>query len=267
MFYFHHESRFQMKVAHQDNGQSPHHGVEYDGLNAAVLLGSRVWFGQSRVSAHEALFRRTEGVGELAVVNQHDHSSQNHHLEVQHGGAQPAGPCFHGDQESKRSRSVTSSVDDVQFASACRILRFESVLVAVGNRNLSVFPDLGDDDEPPFTKSFSAVFCDSVRQRWSFRSCEFAESSERAESVDSFCLTEQSPKSCCSLENSDQPAGDSQCSDWFYRSGQRKTMVCCSTETLQSSYSWRLRSNIPLALWWLVVVELIKKIPTSKHNI
>lgn len=80
-------------------------------------------------------------------------------------------------------------------------------------------------------------------QRLSFRSCEFPESSERGESVNSFCLTEQSSKSCCSLKSSVLRAGlvesgGTQCSDWFYRSGQGKGClltvepVCCSTQTL-----------------------------------
>lgn len=52
----------------------------------AVLLRSRIRFGQSGISANEALLCWTESVSELTVVNQHDCSSEYHHLEVQHDG-------------------------------------------------------------------------------------------------------------------------------------------------------------------------------------
>lgn len=94
--------------------------------------------------------------------------------------------------------TVTSSADDVQFASACRIVRFESLPLPAATRILKYSQSWETTTSRLFRKSFSAgFFCDSVRQRSSFRSCEFPESSERGESVDSFYLTEQSPKSCC----------------------------------------------------------------------
>lgn len=126
-----------------------------------------------------------------------------------------------------------------------------------------------------FRKSFSAgFFCDSVRQRSSFRSCEFPESSERGESVDSFYLTEQSPKSCCcSRENSAQRAelveqeNPSIQTGFIGQSMERRRL--CTVKTGVMFYrditvqlqldNMELRSNIRVALWWLVVVQLFKK--------
>lgn len=96
-------------------------------------------------------------------------------------------------------------------------------------------------------------FCDSVRQRSSFRSCEFPESSERGESVDSFYLTEQSPKSCCSRENSAQRAElveqeTPSIQTGFYRSEQGKTL---------SLYSWN---------WCAVLLRYYSPATVGQHE-
>lgn len=77
------------RQTHQHHRKSSHHGVQDDGLNPTVLLRSWVWFGQSGVPAVESLLCWAEGVGELAVVNQHPGGCQDHHLEVQHGASRP----------------------------------------------------------------------------------------------------------------------------------------------------------------------------------
>lgn len=69
---------------HHQCGQPGHHGVQQDGRDGAVVLGSQVGFGVGGVVAEKPLHVHSEGVGVLEVVGQHDGPGHDHQLEIQH---------------------------------------------------------------------------------------------------------------------------------------------------------------------------------------
>lgn len=159
---------------HQHHRKSSHHRVQDDGLNPAVLLRSWVWFAQGGVPAVEALLCRAEGVGELAVVNQHPSGSQDYQLEVEHVAVHRAAVRLHRVRPSSR-RMEEDGGSQGPAAGGWRVSLLHAVTII-----LQLLVILSEGKPPP-----------------SFRSCGFPESSDCSQRTHLFCLTEQSPKSRC----------------------------------------------------------------------